>query len=164
MKLMTDKLETLLACLPESPFKQHLREEIEAIESTVRQQDAELVRELVEALEAEIHPDWDCNSYHPKLPAALARAQQWLEDAEPVSPWMPIETAPENTDAPVVVGWVDAEGKEQHCFDYTEDGCWMEWHEHAEHVHMIGGHGVSWTPPYTHWLPLPPMTKAPNAQ
>ena len=25
----------------------------------------------------------------------------------------------------------------------------------AEHVEVIGGHGVSYTPPYKHWLQLP---------
>lgn len=83
MKL-TDKLETLLACLPESPFKQHLREEIEAIESTVRQQNAELVRELVEALAC-------CRDMvgHPDNLAFIDRhithAQQWLESGEPAT-------------------------------------------------------------------------------
>ena len=67
--------------------------------------------------------------------------------------WMPIETAPENSDRPVIVFWRDADGEEHRCLDYTEDGCWMEWHNHAEHVEIIGGHGVSYTPPYTHWLP-----------
>lgn len=70
--------------------------------------------------------------------------------------WLPIETAPENMDRPALVFWIDAEGQEHQDIDYTEDGCWMGWHNHAEHVHMIGGHGVSDTPPYTHWQPINP--------
>lgn len=69
--------------------------------------------------------------------------------------WQPIETAPKNLDRPVVVLWLGEDGEERHDFDCTEDGCWMQWHDHAEHVHMIGGHGVSYEPPYTHWMPLP---------
>lgn len=77
MKL-TDKLETLLACLPESPFKQHLREEIEAIESTVRQDAEHMVRELVEALEYMLK--WGhCPAADEKARAALTHAQQRLE-------------------------------------------------------------------------------------
>lgn len=71
--------------------------------------------------------------------------------------WMPIEMAPEG--AQVVVCWRDAEDMEhpeRFEFDYLEDGCWMKWHEYAEHVEVIGGHGVSYTPPYTGWMPLPP--------
>lgn len=71
--------------------------------------------------------------------------------------WMPISEAAENMDRQVVVRWVDSEGYEHMQFDYTEDGCWMEWHNHAEHVEIIGGHGVSYTPPYTHFFPLPPV-------
>ena len=70
--------------------------------------------------------------------------------------WQPIETAPENMTECVIVFWTDAEGDARHEFDYTEDGCWIRWHEHAEHTEVIGGHGVSYTPPYTHWLALPP--------
>ncbi len=76
-----------------------------------------------------------------------------------MSDWQPIETAPDNMDRPVLVFWRDAEGGEHHEFDYREDGCWMCWHDHAEHVEVIGGHGVSYTPPYTHWLPLPEAPK-----
>lgn len=42
------------------------------IESTVRQQDAELVRELVEALK-------HARGYSPVIAVAITRAQQWLE-------------------------------------------------------------------------------------
>jgi hypothetical protein len=73
------------------------------------------------------------------------------KDAE----WRPIETAPEDMAEEVVVRWLDSDGAMCQQFDYTEDGCWMEWHNHAEHVEIIGGHGVSYKPPYTHWKPLP---------
>jgi len=76
--------------------------------------------------------------------------------------WLPIATAPENSDCPVVVFWRNEDGDDMCDFDYTEDGCWIKWHEHAEHVHCIGGHGVSYTPPYTHWMRLPPPPDAPN--
>ena len=70
--------------------------------------------------------------------------------------WKQIGEAPECMDRQVLVFWLDSEGNEQTQFDYTEDGCWMEWHNYAEHVEIIGGHGVSYAPPYTHWMPLPP--------
>jgi hypothetical protein len=78
--------------------------------------------------------------------------------------WQPIETAPEDMTELVVVRWVDREGQEQHEFDYREDGCWMGWHDHAEHVQMIGGHGVSEAPPYEQWLQLPPPAKNPGME
>ena len=77
------------------------------------------------------------------------------ESPEPMT-WQPIETAPDNTGGIVVVRWLDGEGNEQHDLDYTEDGTWSHWHDRAEHVEIIGGHGVSYTPPYQHWMPLPP--------
>lgn len=72
--------------------------------------------------------------------------------------WQPIETAPENTGELVAVQWFDSDGVLIRDLDYTEDGCWINWHEHAGHTEVIGGHGVSYTPPYTHWLKLPPAT------
>jgi len=74
--------------------------------------------------------------------------------------WQPIETAPDDMTRCVVVRWTDAEGQEHTDLDYKEDGCWIGWHEHAEHVQMIGGHGVSHTPPYAQWLQLPPADGA----
>lgn len=74
--------------------------------------------------------------------------------------WKPISTAPENMGRPAIVFWRGEDGEEQSDFDYTEDGCWMNWHDRAEHVEIIGGHGVSYTPPYTHWMPLPPPPAA----
>jgi hypothetical protein len=91
-------------------------------------------------------------------PASQPQADHLRDAAKMVAQaaWQPIETAPENMTGVVVVRWKDSEGNEQHDFDYTEDGCWMKWHEHAEHVQMIGGHGVSYTPPYTHFMEIPP--------
>jgi hypothetical protein len=77
--------------------------------------------------------------------------------------WQPIETAPEDMNERVVVRWVDSEGEEARKLDYREDGCWVGWHDHAEHVQMIGGHGVSYTPPYEHWMPLPAAPDAPQS-
>lgn len=73
--------------------------------------------------------------------------------------WQPIETAPDNMTAPVVVRWVNSEGEESCDLDYKEDGCWMGWHDRADHIESIGGHGVSYTPPYEHWMPLPAAPK-----
>ena len=73
--------------------------------------------------------------------------------------WQPIKTAPQNMTEPVVVRWVNGEGAEMRQFDYMEDGCWMEWADHAEYVKMIGGHGVHETPPYEHWVHLPAPPK-----
>ena len=75
-----------------------------------------------------------------------------------VGGWRPIATAPEGQ--MVVVGWLDQEDHEhpeRHDFDLLEDGCWQQWHERAEHVEVIGGHGVSYTPPYTVWMPVSPI-------
>lgn len=79
---------------------------------------------------------------------------------ELVGQWLPIESAPDDMTRCVVVRWTDAEGQEHTDLDYKEDGCWMGWHEHAEHVQMIGGHGVSHTLPYAQWLQLPPADGA----
>lgn len=75
-----------------------------------------------------------------------------------VGGWQDIATAPEGQ--MVVVGWLDhedTEHPERHDFDLLEDGCWQQWHERAEHVEVIGGHGVSYTPPYTVWMPVSPI-------
>lgn len=95
---------------------------------------------------------------HKPLPAGT---KLYLHPSPPegmVGGWMPIATAPEGQ--MVVVGWLDpedAEHPERHDFDLLEDGCWQQWHEHAEHVEVIGGHGVSYTPPYTVWMPVSPI-------
>lgn len=68
--------------------------------------------------------------------------------------WQPIETAPSGV--LVVVFWRNGEGEDMHEFDYIEDECWMKHHDYHDHVVCIGGWGVSETPPYTHWMPLPP--------
>lgn len=92
---------------------------------------------------------------------SIIRAQAArIAELEEERAWRPIETAPENMTTPVVVFWLDSDSNECHDFDCREDGCWMRWHNHAEHTEVIGGHGVSYTPPYTGWMPLP-ATKAP---
>ena len=75
--------------------------------------------------------------------------------------WLPIESAPDDMTECVVVRWVNSEGEECRELDYKDGGCWMGWHEHAEHAEIIGGHGVSYTPPYEHYMSVPP---APPAQ
>ena len=107
------------------------------------------------------------------LAAAAEREQEfqkrevrWLAqlkalESQVAATWLPISEAVEGE--LVVVGWrdpLDTEHPDRHRFDWLEDGCWHEWHEHAEYVEMIGGHGVSYTPPYTHFkrlgaLPIP---------
>lgn len=81
---------------------------------------------------------------------------------EGLGAWLPIATAPEDMTEPVVVRWVNSDGEEAREFDYKEDGFWVGWSDHAEHVQMIGGWGVSEKPPYEHWLPLPAAPQ--NAQ
>ena len=79
--------------------------------------------------------------------------------------WRPIAEAPEGQ--MVVVGWLapeDTEHPERHDFDLLEDGCWQRWHDHAEHVQVIGGHGVSYTPPYTVWMPVGPIPAPPASE
>jgi hypothetical protein len=87
--------------------------------------------------------------------AIAADRSRRASSAAAVPGWMPIETAPADMAEHVVVRWVDSDGDEMRQFDRKEDGCWMSWHDHAEHVEIIGGHGVSYTPPYEHWMPLP---------
>jgi hypothetical protein len=103
--------------------------------------------------------------------AVLALAEQKqaariaeLEAAQPAQVaapdgWQPIETAPADMTEPVVVRWINEDGNEMREFDYTEDGCWMQWHDHVDHARMVGGHGVREKPPYQHWMPLPAAPK-----
>lgn len=46
----------------------------------VRKQDTELIRQMLEGIEAETSHTWECNSYHPKLYAAIAAARARLEN------------------------------------------------------------------------------------
>lgn len=92
------------------------------------------------------------------------RVRQCLRKISEPSGWQPIETAPEGQ--MVVVGWFDPEDHdtpERHDFDSLEDGCWQKWHEHAEYVEVIGGHGVSYTAPYTSWMPVPAIPSTSSA-
>lgn len=107
--------------------------------------------------------DWNSDTPDGYLNAVKALCNDFAE-SHPSPPegmvggWRPIETAPEGQ--MVVVGWLDledAEHPERHDFDLLEDGCWQQWHERAEHVEVIGGHGVSYTPPYTVWMPVSPI-------
>ena len=84
-----------------------------------------------------------------------AELERELEAVRKDAGWRGIETAPDTMTGTVVVRWVNSDGEECRELDYKEDGCWIGWHEHAEHVEIIGGHGVSYTPPYTGWMPLP---------
>jgi hypothetical protein len=70
--------------------------------------------------------------------------------------WRPIDTAPADMPEPVVVRWTNGDGEECRQFDHKEEGVWIGWHEYAENVEIIGGHGVSYDAPYEHWLPMPP--------
>jgi hypothetical protein len=90
----------------------------------------------------------------------IAELERELEAVRKDAGWRAIETAPDTMTGTVVVRWVNSDGEECRELDYKEDGCWIGWHEHAEHVEIIGGHGVSYTPPYTGWMPLPPPPDA----
>jgi len=112
------------------------------------------------AIDGEVLRNWttsdysEIESHKPQVlnvrPLTLATTKP-----EPMT-WQPIETAPENTGGLAVVRWVDDDGQEHIELDCAEDGCWIGWHDRAEHVEIIGGHGVSYTPPYTQWLLLSP--------
>jgi len=95
---------------------------------------------------------------------ACADLERELEAVRKDAEWRSIDTAPDSMSEVVVVRFVNSDGEECHEFDYKEDGCWIRWHEHAEHVEVIGGHGVSYTPPYVHWMPLPPAPDAAKEQ
>lgn len=45
----------------------------------VRKDDEALIRQLVDAINAELSEDWGCNSYHPELYTALAVGRARLE-------------------------------------------------------------------------------------
>lgn len=49
-----------------------------AIEAEVRKQDDALIQQMLEAIEAETSDTWECNSYHPKLHAAVVAARARL--------------------------------------------------------------------------------------
>jgi len=50
-----------------------------AIEAEIRKQDTALIRQMLEAIEAETSDTWECNSYHPKLYAAVIAARKRLK-------------------------------------------------------------------------------------
>lgn len=76
--------------------------------------------------------------------------------------WQPIETAPQNTGDLVLVYWIDECGGERYELDNTEDGCWMQWNDHADHMTIIGAPRVNYTPPYTHWMRITPPEQEPK--
>lgn len=137
---------------------------------------AALLRRIPE-LEAELESAKLGESFHDKQANEYARqVAHWIGKFDEVKAerdqlraelekvrWQPIETAPQDMTECVVVRWVDSEGQEHQDFDYKEDGCWMRWHDHAAHVEVIGGHGVSYTPPYQHYMPLPAAPTPPHA-
>lgn len=131
-------------------------------------------RQALEALEAETHPDWDCNSYHPKISSAIEALREALEAApqpaavgqEPVV-WQPIDTAPNGKI--VLVHYKNRLGNgrtmraryhlsETLESDNTESG-WADegWYEESEAYEYLMP--LEGTP--THWMPLP---SAPDSQ
>lgn len=80
--------------------------------------------------------------------------------------WLPIESAPEKT--PLIVGWHDmddVDNPDRHCFDYKEDGVWWKHEEMYEDFLSAappGSRGPKETPPYTHWLAIPPLPAPPK--
>ena len=75
--------------------------------------------------------------------------------------WQPIKTAPEGV--LVVVGWLDDEDHEhpeRHEFDYKEEGAWEKHEDLYQEFCAVappGSRGPKATPPYTHWLEIPPL-------
>lgn len=98
--------------------------------------------------------------------SSLAAEPLALRLSEGLGAWRPIETAPEGR--MVVVGWLDAEDAEtpeRHEFDWLEDGCWTRHADHVEYADMVAPRGSRMPPqraPYTHWLDLPAIPRAPN--
>jgi seryl-tRNA synthetase len=112
-----------------------------------------------ESLRAEIEALKDYLSTLKNEGGEILRLRAEIEALRKEAEWQPIETAPDDMTETVAVRWVNSDGEECRELDYKEDGCWMGWHEHAEHVEIIGGHGVSYTPPYENWKPLPTPPK-----
>ena len=48
--------------------------------------DRELLKQALEALEAETSDSWECNSYHPKIHSAITALRQALEVEQQVEP------------------------------------------------------------------------------
>lgn len=140
-----------------------------------------VARVIVDAKGVSMMPPQDLNSdvyldvelfdsaYPHRAPHRVALLAEVAGNTHPSPPegagWRPIAEAPEGQ--MVVVGWLDPEDTEhpeRHDFDLLEDGCWQRWHDHAEHVQVIGGHGVSYTPPYTVWMPVGPIPAPPASE
>lgn len=101
------------------------------------------------------------NRRTPSQPAAVKESLTVAQPAPAVpAGWRPISEAPEGK--LIVAGWIDSEGQEWHDFDYLEDGTWMHWQDHYDHVTAIGGHGVKEQAPYTHFMDIAPIPAAPT--
>jgi hypothetical protein len=57
--------------------------------------DDQILRDLVQAAEAEMSEEWGCNSYHPSLRPALEAARAALQSRQPVAP---VAAVPEGWD------------------------------------------------------------------
>ena len=163
MSMTDEQIETIYkeqtgAFIDDSPWALH--DFSRAIESAATapllERIAELERHNKALVDRRQHDVADIKDGVKKLDALERELEAVRKDAG----WRPIETAPDTMTGTVVVRWVNSDGEECRELDYKEDGCWIGWHEHAEHVEIIGGHGVSYTPPYTGWMPLPPPPDA----
>lgn len=169
---LSDKLITLLKCLPEAPFKDHLIAEIEAL--------AAQALPAAEPVNLDVMPIfWKCFRHFPSTAGALthtvwkdgididklsAPMQRFCDElvqaaqqaAQATAGWVPIETAEEGL--LYVVSWVDPDdGLERHDFDHLEDGVWQQHADSVEHFQMCappGSRGPKDQPPYTHCLKL----------
>lgn len=98
---------------------------------------------------------WSWHDLPERASAAIAAIDVMTRAARKLASapdWNPIDTAPPRE--VVAVYWVDREGEERHDLDFWDEGVWSGWHDHAEHTEIIGGHGVPYAAPYTHWKRL----------
>lgn len=157
----SDDFEHDVKLVVQGDFRDDVQRRLYACDIAQRlsQQPSGVEVDFAQAIVAESHGRYTLATSRAAFQAGAIYGQQLAALAtpkpEPMT-WQPIETAPENTGGLAVVRWVDDDGQEHIELDCTEDGCWIGWHDHAEHVEIIGGHGVSYTPPYTQWLPLSP--------
>lgn len=173
MKLTADEIK--LVWRAHAPLVGGIISHSRAIESTVRQQDAELVRELSGKLRLahEALLIWAPNDARlTQLKSAVARAQQWLDGAEPASPWLPIESAPRDGRT-LLLGYFNSLGNWRtlrgQWFSQDEiDDSWEEpedgspgWHETVVEYDMPPN--CFRTSP-THWMPLPPAPQPTKEQ
>lgn len=98
------------------------------------------------------HPDAQMTVRMIESALAASAPDHFVDVSKMVTEWRPIETAPPREE--VVVFWIDHDGNERRDLEFWDEGVWCGWHDHAEHTEIIGGHGVPYTPPYTHWMRL----------